>query len=115
MNKTTDELLKILISKGDMQKYIEENSNEFLKFSLCQYLNQLLTEHLLSHNGVFTCIRGIIDRLQKTGFIVIARGGCFLLCVPRQIAQRNVLVFSAMPERETVCLAAKQQRGFFRV
>ena len=45
MNKTTDELLKILISKGDMQKYIEENSNEFLKFSLCQYLNQLLTEH----------------------------------------------------------------------
>lgn len=26
MNKTTDELLKILISKGDMQKYIEENS-----------------------------------------------------------------------------------------
>lgn len=61
------------------------------------------------------CIRGIIDRLQKTGFIVIARGGCFLLCVPRQIAQRNVLVFSAMPERETVCLAAKQQRGFFRV
>lgn len=45
MNKTTDELLKILISRGDMQKYIEENSNEFLKFSLCQYLNQLLTEH----------------------------------------------------------------------
>ena len=52
MNKTTDELLKILISKGDMQKYIEENSNEFLKFSLCQYLNQLLTEHGLKKGKI---------------------------------------------------------------
>lgn len=45
MNKTTDELMNLLMSKEDLPQYIEENSNEFLQSSLRQYLNQLQTEH----------------------------------------------------------------------
>ena len=52
MNKTTDELMNILMSKEDLPQYIEENSNEFLKSSLCQYLNQLQTEHGLKKGDI---------------------------------------------------------------
>lgn len=45
MNKTTDELMKILQSKEDLPQYMDENQNEFLSSSLCQYLNHLQAEH----------------------------------------------------------------------
>lgn len=35
MNKTTDELMNLLMSKEDLPQYVEENSNEFLQSSLC--------------------------------------------------------------------------------
>lgn len=52
MNKTTDELMNLLMSKEDLPQYVEENSNEFLQSSLCQYLNQLQTEHGLKKGDI---------------------------------------------------------------
>ena len=52
MTKTTDELMNVLMSKENLPQYIEENQNEFLQSSLCEYLNRLLTEHGLKKGEI---------------------------------------------------------------
>ena len=84
MNKTTDELLKILVSEEDMQKYIEENNNEFLKSSLCQYLNQLLIEHGLKKGKI------IADTLIERSY------GYQIFSGRKEMPSRDVLISVAL-------------------
>lgn len=44
MKKSTDELLKILKAKTDINDYFEENKEAFTSLSLCQSLEKMLTD-----------------------------------------------------------------------
>ncbi len=50
IKKTTDELLKILQNKENIQDYIDENSDEMLDVNLSEYLEQLLEKYKMSKN-----------------------------------------------------------------
>lgn len=84
MNKTTDELMNILMSKEDLPQYIEENSNEFLKSSLCQYLNQLQTEHGLKKGDI------IADALVERSY------GYQIFSGRKEMPSRDVLISFAL-------------------
>ena len=47
MNRTTDELMDALLSKQDVQAYLEENAGEMLSGTLAQQLAMLLQRHCL--------------------------------------------------------------------
>lgn len=84
MNKTTDELMNILMSKEDLPQYIDENSNEFLKSSLCQYLNQLQTEHGLKKGDI------IADALVERSY------GYQIFSGRKEMPSRDVLISFAL-------------------
>lgn len=84
MNKTTDELMNILMSKEDLPQYIEENSNEFLQSSLCQYLNQLQTEHGLKKGDI------IADALVERSY------GYQIFSGRKEMPSRDVLISFAL-------------------
>ncbi len=50
IKKTTDELLKILQNKENIQAYINENSDEMLDVNLSEYLKQLLEKYKITKN-----------------------------------------------------------------
>lgn len=52
MNRTTDELMKSLLSKEDVQEYLEENAGEMLCGTLAQHLGALLQRHELKKGAV---------------------------------------------------------------
>lgn len=52
MNRTTDELMKSLLSKQDVQEYLEENAGELLRGTLAQHLGTLLQRHGLKKGAV---------------------------------------------------------------
>lgn len=52
MNRTTDELMKSLLSKQDVQEYLEENAGELLCGTLAQHLGALLQRHGLKKGAV---------------------------------------------------------------
>ena len=84
MNKTTDELMNLLMSKEDLPQYIEENSNEFLKSSLRQYLNQLQTEHGLKKGDI------IADALVERSY------GYQIFSGRKEMPSRDVLISFAL-------------------
>lgn len=84
MNKTTDELMNLLMSKEDLPQYIEENSNEFLQSSLCQYLNQLQTEHGLKKGDI------IADALVERSY------GYQIFSGRKEMPSRDVLISFAL-------------------
>lgn len=84
MNKTTDELMNFLMSKEDLPQYIEENSNEFLQSSLCQYLNQLQTEHGLKKGDI------IADALVERSY------GYQIFSGRKEMPSRDVLISFAL-------------------
>lgn len=84
MNKTTDELMNFLMSKEDLPQYIEENSNEFLQSSLCQYLNQLQTEHGLKKGDI------IADALVERSY------GYQIFSGRKETPSRDVLISFAL-------------------
>lgn len=84
MNKTTDELMYILMSKEDLPQYIEENSNEFLQSSLCQYLNQLQTEYGLKKGDI------IADALVERSY------GYQIFSGRKEMPSRDVLISFAL-------------------
>ena len=84
MNKTTDELMNLLMSKEDLPQYIEENSNEFLQSSLCQYLNQLQTEHSLKKGDI------IADALEERSY------GYQIFSGRKEMPSRDVLISFAL-------------------
>lgn len=84
MNKTTDELMNLLMSKEDLPQYVEENSNEFLQSSLCQYLNQLQTEHGLKKGDI------IADALVERSY------GYQIFSGRKEMPSRNVLISFAL-------------------
>lgn len=84
MNKTTDELMNILMSKEDLPQYIEENSNEFLQSSLCQYLNQLQTEYGLKKGDI------IADALVERSY------GYQIFSGRKEMPSRDVLISFAL-------------------
>ena len=87
MNKTTDDLMNILMSKEDLPQYIEENSNEFLQSSLCQYLNQLQTEHGLKKGDI------IADALVERSY------GYQIFSGRKEMPSRDVLISFALAMR----------------
>mgnify|MGYP001249790695 FL=1 len=84
MNKTTDELMNLLMSKEDLPQYVEENSNEFLQSSLCQYLNQLQTEHGLKKGDI------IADALVERSY------GYQIFSGRKEMPSRDVLISFAL-------------------
>lgn len=84
MNKTTDELMNLLMSKEDLPQYIEENSNEFLQSSLRQYLNQLQTEHGLKKGDI------IADALVERSY------GYQIFSGRKEMPSRDVLISFAL-------------------
>lgn len=90
MNKTTDELMNILMSKEDLPQYIEENSNEFLQSSLCQYLNQLQTEHGLKKGDI------IADALVERSY------GYQIFSGRKEMPSRDVLISFALAMKLTL-------------
>ena len=84
MNKTTEELMNILMSKEDLPQYIEENSNEFLHSSLCQDLNQLQTEHGLKKGDI------IADALVERSY------GYQIFSGRKEMPSRDVLISFAL-------------------
>ena len=84
MNKTTDELMNLLMSKEDLPQYIEENSNEFLQSSLCQYINQLQTEHGLKKGDI------IADALVERSY------GYQIFSGRKEMPSRDVLISFAL-------------------
>lgn len=84
MNKTTDELMNLLMSKEDLPQYIEENSNEFLQSSLRQYLNQLQTEHGLKKGDI------IADALVERSY------GYQIFSGRKELPSRDVLISFAL-------------------
>lgn len=84
MNKTTDELMNILMSKEDLPQYIEENSNEFLQSTLCQYLNQLQAEHGLKKGDI------IADSLVERSY------GYQIFSGRKEMPSRDVLISFAL-------------------
>ena len=84
MDKTTDELMNLLMSKEDLPQYIEENSNEFLQSSLCQYLNQLQTEHSLKKGDI------IADALEERSY------GYQIFSGRKEMPSRDVLISFAL-------------------
>lgn len=52
MNRTTDELMKSLLSKQDVQDYLEENAGDLLSGTLAEQLNRLLRRHGLKKGAV---------------------------------------------------------------
>lgn len=84
MNKTTDDLMNILMSKEDLPQYIEENSNEFLQSSLCQYLNQLQAEHGLKKGDI------IADALVERSY------GYQIFSGRKEMPSRDVLISLAI-------------------
>lgn len=50
IKKTTDELLKILQNKENIQDYIDENSDEMLDVNLSEYLKHLLEKYKITKN-----------------------------------------------------------------
>ena len=84
MNKTTDDLMNILMSKEDRPQYIEENSKEFLQSSLCQYLNQLQAEHGLKKGDI------IADALVERSY------GYQIFSGRKEMPSRDVLISLAI-------------------
>ncbi len=50
IKKTTDELLKILQNKENIQDYMDENSDEMLDVDLSEYLEQMLEKYNITKN-----------------------------------------------------------------
>lgn len=69
MDKTTDELMKILNQKPDPAQYMKENSQEILQESLTEFLQRLLKEKISQGQTLFdvlTC-SAIMDISFLTG------------------------------------------------
>ncbi len=50
IQKTTDELLKILKAQDDIKDYIEENADEMIDMQLSEFLEQLLVKYNITKN-----------------------------------------------------------------
>lgn len=84
MNRTTDELMKQLLSKEELPQYIRENSSEFLQASLAEYLNRLLEEHGLKKSSA------IADAQIERSY------GYQLFSGRREMPSRDVLISLAL-------------------
>ncbi len=84
MNRTTDELMNLLLSKETLPQYMEENRNEFLQSSLCQYLNLLQEKHGRKKSDV------IADALIERSY------GYQIFSGRREAPSRDVLISLAL-------------------
>lgn len=80
MRKTTDELMKVLLSKNDFNDFLAENNGEMITENLAAYLDRMLDVHDTKKNNV----------IQESG---IERSYCYqLFRGAKENPSRDVLI-----------------------